>query len=219
MLNASLLPHPVHPVHGRGKRGEETPALFGCRADVGRRQEQRDVALFQHPESGDDPLETRTHFMQRRLLVVERVQQSEDHHHRRLPCLDEGGETVGDHGFHLEAGERPGDVDVPEKLLRAPPQGGGLTLRQAPRELGKIIDVEPVRAVDQRHRNAGRQPPRGNVERQPEDGAAAVQAEEFSGRRRPEPVEHLGIRHQGGSGRHRCGPFSLHRPSAWVIPQ
>jgi len=219
VLDFSLLSHSVDPVHGSGKRGEKVPALFRRRAEIGRRQEERDVASLQHPECRYDPPETRTNFMKRRLFVVERIQQSEDQHHRRLPCLDEGRKAVGDHRLHLETGERPGDVDVPEELLRAPPQGRELALRQAPRELGKIVDVEPVRAVDQRHRKSGRQPPRGNVERQPEHGAAAVQAEELSGRRRPKPVEYLAVRHEGGSSRHRCGPFSLHRPTAWMIPQ
>jgi hypothetical protein len=145
---------------------------------VARREQDRHVGLFQLLECSHHALQASPDLEQRCLVVVKRVQQTEDQRHRRAgpPHIDP--QPLRHHRLHLIAGERPGDEDPLEHA------GWSHSLSPAARELGDIIEVEAISAVHDHERDTVEQHVRRRGQRQPEDALVAVQAIELS-RRRP----------------------------------
>ncbi|MCU0453436.1 MAG: hypothetical protein MUE68_07235 [Bacteroidetes bacterium] len=126
-------------IHAPLQRREQPVPLFGGHPLLTADDENGHAVILhagqRHPDARKDLL----HLAKRRLLVVERVEQSEHHADRRPDALQERRQAADDGLFHLIAGEPSRDVDLLQERVRVHPP--------FTREPGQQMHVEPVGSV------------------------------------------------------------------------
>lgn len=96
---------PVYMVHGTGQRCGKTITLFRHDRAVEVCDQHRNTAFFQLMECGEHALQNMIRFAYGGLLVIQCVQQSENHRGTSIQGLQERGQKMRDRLLHLIAGE------------------------------------------------------------------------------------------------------------------
>ncbi len=154
-------------IHVPLERGKQLPTLLRQDIPLGPGDQNGDAVGFQLLHPAQKSLEHLLHFAGGCLLVVERVQQSEDHCRVRSDGFQKRGQPVTDGLFHLIASESARDEDLVEEFL-----GINAMLLS---ETSKRMDIESVAAVHHGNGGAARHRVSGNTEREREDQLVAIE--------------------------------------------
>ena len=130
----------IHTVHCGLELHEELVPLFRKNVVFRTGKEQRNIILFHCVESVQHSVKDLADFPQRRLLVVERIQQSEDHSNAGIFAGEKLRQPAGNSGFHLVAGKTARDEDPVQQCI-------GIETPLAS-EVGDSVHVEPVAPVN-----------------------------------------------------------------------
>jgi hypothetical protein len=127
-------------VGARFERAKKLVALLGQNRPLERSNKDRDAISFHLMKFFQNSLQALVHFPKLRLLIVERIEQAEDHRCFRFHPMEEFRKSPRDGCLHLVARESAGDVNMIEERLRV-----GVLLAE---DSGKIVGIKSVGAID-----------------------------------------------------------------------
>lgn len=156
----------IDAIHGGCKLCEELIAFFREHCSLRACEQQRNVVALHRSECFEHPVQDLPDFPQRRLFIVERIQQSENKRYAGIDAVKECGQFCRDGGFHLIAGKAAGDKDAVQQRIgiNAP----------LPRTINNSVYVKPVTTVHNGNGDPLAQHLCRNSQREPEDNRIAV---------------------------------------------
>lgn len=171
----SIVRRAVNIIHSLEEGLDKPAAVLRIRRPVERSDKHRNPFGLHGLQGRDHTQEDLADLPQRRLFVVERVQQAEDHGCAGMDGTQKCRQEMDHRLFQLVAGEAAGEEEVAQQTIGiAAGQAGGMDQR---------MGIEPVTTVHHRHAHAAQQRGRGDTMGEREHILAAVQGVQTAGRK------------------------------------